>query len=102
MLQVYCYSKTKAVNMPTLAKFSTVAPPCKPHSETDSMVFVALYFDRSISSFVFSAEEKDAGKVVMSRTYWNKLEDDANAHEVPLEDRVQAYAYGKEKVWVGI
>ncbi len=37
----------------------------------------------------------------MSRTYWNKLEDNADAHEVPEEERIQAYAYGKERLPVG-
>ena len=61
-IEVFAFGKTKQVNMPTLSKLSTVAP---------------------------EAAGSDATHAVqMSRSYWNKLEDNAAAQEVQDDQKV--------------
>ena len=42
----------------------------------------------------------DAGKVKMSRNYYNKLDESMEARAVVVEERVQAFNYGKDQVEV--
>eukprot|EP00455_Lapot_gusevi_P048048 TRINITY_DN6592_c0_g2_i3.p1 TRINITY_DN6592_c0_g2~~TRINITY_DN6592_c0_g2_i3.p1 ORF type:complete len:729 (-),score=150.15 TRINITY_DN6592_c0_g2_i3:21-2207(-) len=73
-IDIYAYTKTKLMPLPSLTKLSTVAP---------------------------ESDDKDAGKVKQSRSYWNKhgdVDDPGAITEVLEDDRIRAYDYGKEKI----